>query len=378
MLFQRNSQKLAELQESLADRERRLAVLEQTQGRLESELDASRQTVDSLRGQQQQSAGVHGNLNKFHASLTSVQGSIAGTTEFLGQEIIAAQEVKGASLVMREAIHAITDNLGELASSSQAAAIEVGKLDQHAQGIGQIVQLIKDIASRTNLLALNAAIEAARAGEQGRGFAVVADEVRKLAERTSQATSDISQLVGLIRNSSGQSHEQMNVLSERSRRFSLEGQHTATVISNLLHLSENMDKTLNTATLRSFCELAKIDHIVYKSRVYQAVLGLVDANPESFCDHTACRLGQWYYQGLGRQNFSGTQGYPDIEAPHRRFHQIAIDAVTAARNGGAAGEHLAAMENESMSIITLLNALVDRYATDVGNRPATNGDVDLF
>lgn len=100
----------------------------------------------------------------------------------------------GSAEVVKQTVNGLLATAREI----EVASGDVSRLGQDASRINSIVKTIKEIADQLNLLALNAAIEAARAGEQGRGFAVVADEVRKLAERTGNATNEITEMSSKI------------------------------------------------------------------------------------------------------------------------------------------------------------------------------------
>jgi methyl-accepting chemotaxis protein len=154
------------------------------------------QSTQGMEEQRSRTAEVAAAIEEMNSTILEVARNAGDAAATAGQANSMA--ATGADLV--DKVIAVMGSVSEKAAGLKA---EMRGLGEQAQGIGQIMQVISDIADQTNLLALNAAIEAARAGEAGRGFAVVADEVRKLAEKTMTATKEVSNFIRAIQDSAG-------------------------------------------------------------------------------------------------------------------------------------------------------------------------------
>src|SRR2546427_10889473 len=185
-----------------------------------------------VKNTQVQASSVAGPAASIDQMVTSIQ-RVADTAKVLIDIANRSRQEVGNGIQTNEKA---TDGLNRTNKAIQSSAELINILGHRADDIGKIIEVIDDLAEQTNLLALNAAIEAARAGEHGLGFAVVADEVRKLAEKSTQSTKEIADLIQSIQREARQAVENM----ERSTRIVEEGLSLGNDLGSALHKISNV------------------------------------------------------------------------------------------------------------------------------------------
>lgn len=217
-------------------------------GDLTGDLDGRGDLNDAFRGMLAGLRDLVGRIRRTTIDLASAAAEIYSASQ--EQEAAAAQQSTGIAEVSRT-MDSLSDSAGHIAESvghvlgdaertrttTESMASRIAELSGHANRIGELLEVIRDVADRSDLLALNGSLEATRAGEAGRGFALVAGEMRRLAERVTSTVGDVRSLVGDIRASGSatvmateQSRKLAENTTETARRIALvtQQQRTAT------------------------------------------------------------------------------------------------------------------------------------------------------
>ncbi|HEY9104322.1 methyl-accepting chemotaxis protein [Chitinimonas sp.] len=201
----------------------------------------SEQVASASSTQAQASAAVAAAIEELTTSIAVVADN-ADSVRTAATDAVG-QAGDGEALAGRTA-----EEIAQIAEALARASVAISALNARSDEIGDIVRVIKEIADQTNLLALNAAIEAARAGEQGRGFAVVADEVRKLAERTANATADISGKIETVQQDTISAGNLMQVASSKIQGGVTQAQELAAAMERI--------RASSSCTLQTLTEIA--------------------------------------------------------------------------------------------------------------------------
>lgn len=291
-------------------------------------------------------------------------------------------------------------------------------VNEETKKIHDMVGIIKSVADQTNLLALNASIEAARAGEHGRGFAVVADEIKKLASNTknqvSYIQSSVSKLIsevdqaalvlnevtnsfngsksymedavksingvndslGEIGNSfmeiSANTEEQtaaseemssnLMVINDKSLKLKEEVIHTG---KSFYDISTKIDEirligveNADQLPIKVQIEICICDHLMWRWRVYNMILGNVILDENTVGTHKTCRLGKW----VEKQDTSAKQLkslLDELEQPHAQLHELAKKAIREYKSNNIKGaeQALTMMDDCSKTVVSVLKKI---------------------
>lgn len=380
-----------------------------------AEMDFVKDMLNDVRFQTTTFGNIASGSEEMAASIDDVANFVENVADKTNNaEKVALESGKN----IKEVLSFVQVSFKDIESINQQMQFVMGKTEK----INEVVDIVKDIADQTNLLALNAAIEAARAGDQGRGFAIVANEVRKLAEYTKKSVSDIYENVNilkthveksvfkidettlklnsgknLVNNALGSMNsvigtiqqvnndvtqisanveqqtaateeitEDINDLNVKTNNLLSECDKTGKAIFNLSksvnNLRINMIKSELSLEDKELLDICIADHLIWRWRVYNMILGYEKIHINSIGDHTECRLGKWYYSD-DSENFKDDRTFIKFEKSHIRLHELAKEATLAYNNNNidSAKKALEEMDVCSKEVVEALTELKNKY-----------------
>lgn len=353
-------------------------------------------------------------IEELSAGISSISQSSRTVVE-------SAEHVRTETETGKNIIEATAHKMHQTSEAVYAASHKVKLLSKTSKNIADMVGTIEKIASQTNLLALNATIEAARAGEAGKGFAVVAGEVKNLSNQTARATETITKTINTlleeiegvvlsmqegatavgtgeesmknalhsmdsisaaITQTSASMQEISGVLDEQDQVTTDISNTIAKVVrsaaTNVMSIGDSITATEKVVELISTqigalsefdipnksIRIAKSDHIVWKKRLADMMVGIETLNPDELSSHKHCRLGKWYFGEAG-QLHQENPTYQELNPPHEIVHSCGIEAARRYNEGDIDGalEMIDKVEDASKEVIRLLDDLIQDQKT---------------
>ena len=227
---------------------------------------SSEQLLENANRQKGQSHQIVTAMHQMAATIGEVSQNASQAAQ---SAVEARREAHEGGQVVSQTVSAMQN----LTDTSRTTSGQIEGLARSSDEIGKVISVIGEIAGQPNLLALNAAIEAARAGEQGRGFAVVAGEVRRLAERTAQATQEISGMITNIQNEAKTAVDSIKIEIVHVNESAESAGRAGVSINGIIRASDNVKDMISQIAAASQEQSAATDEV---NRTLNEIARIID------------------------------------------------------------------------------------------------------